>query len=458
MKTFFFNIGQFFKTLTLTMCLSTAAIFSSGTIWAENLPDGLYAQMKTSKGEIILRLFYQRAQVTVSNFVGLAEGSKEWKDPVTGKAKKTRFFDNLNFHRVIKDFMIQGGDPLGTGTGGPGYTFDDEFHPELKHNKPGILSMANSGAHTNGSQFFITHVPTPHLDNKHSVFGEVVKGMNVVNAIKKGDLIQAVIIIRKGEAARAFDPAIAEKLIGERNKKLTEKNKKHLPLKTTELDPAKIPDSGNVEADEVSVDMLVVAYQGARTPKQNIFYDKSGAEEIAKKLTELARRKNIKFADLINQFTDLPQQSKLPLISAKQPDLPSFLKPALKLSIGQISDPVDSPFGYLIFRRVSVELVTASHILITFDGALRATKNRNKKEAMKLAEQILKDLKNGKNFAELARSHSDGPSGPKGGDLGRFARGQMVPDFDQAVFNLKPSEVSGVVETQFGYHIIKRMK
>ncbi|MDP7605569.1 MAG: peptidylprolyl isomerase [SAR324 cluster bacterium] len=204
--------------------------------------------------------------------------------------------------------------------------------------------------------------------------------------------------------------------------------------------------------------MLVVAYQGARTPKQNIFYDKSGAEKIAQKLTDYARRKGIKFSDLINQFTDLPQQSKLPLLSAKQPSLPDFLKPALKLGVGQISDPVDSPFGYLIFRRVLVELVTASHILITYEGALRATKKRDRKEAKILAEQILKDLKRGKDFAELAREHSDGPSGPKGGDLGRFTRGQMVPEFDQAVFNLKPGEVSGVVETQFGYHIIKRIK
>jgi parvulin-like peptidyl-prolyl isomerase len=128
------------------------------------------------------------------------------------------------------------------------------------------------------------------------------------------------------------------------------------------------------------------------------------------------------------------------------------------LGVGQISDPVDSPFGYLIFRRVLVELVTASHILITYEGALRATKKRDRKEAKILAEQILKDLKRGKDFAELARGHSDGPSGPKGGDLGRFTRGQMVPEFDQAVFNLKPGEVSGVVETQFGYHIIKRIK
>ena len=458
MTSFIFDIIQSFKTLSVILCLFAVAIFSSLTIWAEDLPDGLYAQMQTSKGKIVLRLFYQKVPVTVSNFVGLAEGTKEWKDPETRKAKKTRFFDGLSFHRVIKDFMIQGGDPLGNGNGGPGYKFADEFHPELKHNKPGILSMANSGPHTNGSQFFITHVPTPHLDNKHSVFGEVFEGMNVVNSIKKGDLIQEVTIIRKGGDARGFDPAIAEKLIQERNKKLAAKNKKNIPQVTTEFDPAKIPHSDNTEAAEVSIEMLVVAFQGARTPKKNLFYDKSGAEEIAKKLTDLARRKNINFTELINQFTDLPQQSKLPLLSANQTNLPEFLKPALKLGIGQISDPVDSPFGYLIFHRVSVEIVSAKHILITFDGALRATKKREKKEARKLAEQILEDLKKGKVFAKLARTYSDGPSGPKGGNLGRFTRGQMVPEFDQAVFNLNPGEVSGVVETQFGYHIIKRVK
>ena len=412
--------------------------------------------MKTSKGEIMLRLFYLRVPVTVSNFVRLSEGTKEWKDPVSGKTKKARYFDGLSFHRVSKDFMIQGGDPLGTGSGGPGYTFTDEFHPELKHNKPGILSMANAGANTNGSQFFITHVPTPHLDNKHSVFGEVVEGMNVVNAIEKGDLIQTVTIIRKGESAKSFDPETAEKLIAERNKELAEKNKKVIPATTAKLDPAKILNSGQTDADEVSVEMLVVTYKGARTAKQNIYYDKPGAKKVAEKLTDLARRKGVVFADLINRFSDLPQQTKLPLLSSKQPNLSDFLKPAFKLKVGQISDPVDSAFGYLIFRRVASEAVTASHILITFEGALRATKKRNRKEAKKLAEKILKDLKNGIDFAELAHQHSDGPSGPKGGDLGRFTRGQMVPEFDQVVFNLELGAVSGVVETQFGYHIIKR--
>ena len=204
--------------------------------------------------------------------------------------------------------------------------------------------------------------------------------------------------------------------------------------------------------------MLLVAYRGARTSKQNIYYDKSGAEEVAQKLTDLARRKGVNFSDLIDQFTDMPQQTKLPLISAKQPSIPEFLKPSLNLKEGQISDPVDSPFGYLIFQRVSMEVVTASHILITYEDAQRATNNRNRKEARKLAEQILKELKSGKDFAELARQHSDGPSGPKGGDLGRFTRGQMVPEFDKAVFKLKQGTVSDIVETQFGYHIIKRMK
>jgi len=440
-----------------TTLLLITVLFISVTASAGNLADGLYAKMQTSKGEIVLRLFYKRAPLTVSNFVGLAEGSKEWKDPVTGKARKTRYYDGLSFHRVIKDFMIQGGDPLGTGTGGPGYTFQDEFHPELKHSKAGILSMANAGADTNGSQFFITHVPTPHLDNKHSVFGEVVEGMKVVNAIVKGDLINTVTIIRKGESAKSFDSESIEKIIAEQNRKLAEKNRKIIPEPTSAIDTAKVPASAQAEAEEVSVQLLVVAYKGAQSSKQNIYYDKSGAKEAAAKLADLARRKGVSFSDLIERFSDLPQQPKLPLLSAKN-NLSDFLQPALKLKVGQISDPVDSPYGFLIFNRVNVDAVTASHILISYKGALRSETNRDRRDARKLAEKILKELKSGRDFAELARKHSDGPSGPKGGDLGRFERGQMVPEFDQAVFGLETGAISEVVETKFGYHIIKRTK
>jgi len=141
------------------------------------------AVFNTSEGTFKVRLFEQEAPNTVANFVGLAEGTKEFTDPKTGQKAKRPFYDGLVFHRVIEGFMLQGGCPLGTGTGGPGYKFGDEFNPKVKHSKPGILSMANAGPNTNGSQFFVTLAATPWLDNKHTVFGEVVEGMDVVQKI-----------------------------------------------------------------------------------------------------------------------------------------------------------------------------------------------------------------------------------------------------------------------------------
>lgn len=163
----------------------------------EQLSDGLYAVIDTSKGKIVLQLYYKKTPMTVCNFVGLAEGTFD-------AAKGKPYYDGLKFHRVIKDFMIQGGDPSGTGSGGPGYMFPDEFDSSLKHDGPGVLSMANAGAGTNGSQFFITHVATPWLDGKHSVFGRVVEGQNVVDSIAQNDVMKSVKIIRKGEEAKSF--------------------------------------------------------------------------------------------------------------------------------------------------------------------------------------------------------------------------------------------------------------
>jgi peptidyl-prolyl cis-trans isomerase A (cyclophilin A) len=145
----------------------------------------LNAHFTTTEGNFTVRLFEQDVPNTVANFVGLAEGTKEFTDPKSGQKVKRPYFDGLVFHRVIDGFMIQGGDPLGTGTGGPGYKFGDEFSPKLRHSKAGILSMANSGPNTNGSQFFITLAATPWLDNKHSVFGEVTEGMDVIEKIGK---------------------------------------------------------------------------------------------------------------------------------------------------------------------------------------------------------------------------------------------------------------------------------
>lgn len=168
-----------------------------------NLPDGLYADIETNKGHIIVELEYKKAPVTVANFVTLAEGKNEF---VTNEnLKKKPFYDGLKFHRVIEDFMIQSGDPLGTGSGDTGYKFKDEFS-DLKFDKAGVLAMANNGPGTNSSQFFITHVETPWLDNKHTIFGHVVeKGQEVVNKVVQGDNIVSVSIIRNGEAAKKFD-------------------------------------------------------------------------------------------------------------------------------------------------------------------------------------------------------------------------------------------------------------
>jgi peptidyl-prolyl cis-trans isomerase A (cyclophilin A) len=162
-----------------------------------NIPQGpgdLYATFETSRGTIVIKLFEKDAPKTVENFVSLADGAKDWVDPRTGQKSKARLYDGTSFHRVIPQFMIQGGDPLGTGTGGPGYKFEDEFKSNRKFDKPGLLAMANAGPNTNGSQFFITEVATPHLNDRHTIFGEVVKGLDLVPAIARAGNAQTKLV------------------------------------------------------------------------------------------------------------------------------------------------------------------------------------------------------------------------------------------------------------------------
>lgn len=191
------------KLLIALLCLTTLFISCNSTAEKGELGDGLYAQIETAKGDITVKLEFEKVPFTVANFVTLAEGKNNYVSP---NYKGIHFYDGLIFHRVESNPpMCQGGDPLGSGQGGPGYKFKDEFHPDLNHGKAGIISMANSGPNTNGSQFFITTDQTSFLDGKHSVFGEVVEGLDIVSTIAVGDLINRVKIIRIGQEAKKFD-------------------------------------------------------------------------------------------------------------------------------------------------------------------------------------------------------------------------------------------------------------
>jgi len=189
--------------VTLLVLVTAVSVAEAKKSKKPKLTDGLYAEMQTTRGTILLRLAMDSIPMTVANFVGLAEG----KIKNTAKADGVHYFDSLKFHRVIAKFMIQGGDPLGNGQGGPGYSFKDEFVPQYRFTGPGILAMANAGAGTNGSQFFITHVATPWLDNRHTIFGFVLTGQDVVDAVQQGDYIVKVKIIRKGKKAKKFNAA-----------------------------------------------------------------------------------------------------------------------------------------------------------------------------------------------------------------------------------------------------------
>ena len=229
--------------------------------------EGIYAKINTNIGDIIILLHYKLTPGTVANFVGLCDGEID----NTFRSKNKSFYDGLNFHRVIPDFMVQAGCPQGTGMGDPGYKFDDEFHPDLKHNKAGILSMANSGKATNGSQFFITHVPTDWLDNKHTVFGEVFEGQEIVNQIKQEDVMNSIKILRFGKEAKEWNAVDnfnefkkkkqkqLEKLISKENQIIEEISKGFKETKSGLK--YKILDNGNGEKP-ISGDLVKVHYKG----------------------------------------------------------------------------------------------------------------------------------------------------------------------------------------------------
>lgn len=413
------------------------------------LEDGMYAKMETTKGVVYIRLFYKQALRTVGNFVGLTEGTITWTDPFDVKMEKKPFFDGLTFHRVEPGFCVQGGDPKGNGQGGPGYQFPDEFYPELRHSKAGILSMANAGPGTNGSQFFITLGATPHLDDRHSIFGEVAVGMNVVEKIQVGDAMKKVTILRVGDEAGKFnfDAAIKARVAASR---------KTLPEKIGEPDAARVPADKQPAEAKVAVRFAVIVFQGSPMAGAYTSYTHDEAREIAVKIAALARAKDQDPLQVLAKFSDVP--AKNPMLLARGQVNPS-LSVVLNLKMGQISDPIETPMGFVIFDRVEPVLYHACHILIQYAGAQYATTKRTKDDARKLLEGIRSRIVEKKeDFVAVARAETDDPSSKEtGGDLGEFMPGQMVPAFELAVEKLKVGEVSDIIETPFGFHIIKRL-
>lgn len=308
----------------LALAVLTATLFTACKKEEEtNLPEGLYAEITTNKGTITAQLEYEKAPLTVANFVSLAEGKNPF---VEAQYKDKPFYDGLTFHRVIADFMIQGGDPSGTGEGGPGYKFADEFHADLKHDKPGILSMANAGPTTNGSQFFITHVATPHLDGMHSVFGHVIEGQEIVNTIAQGDKIETIKIIRSGDKAKAFDAAKVFKEKQEQANKVPNETKAILEDAKTKATTTNsglsyyIFEKGNGEKPKQG-DKINVAYAGYF--EDGRLFDTS-LEDVATKYNVLnAQRK------AANQYIPIPFE-----YGQKTGMIPGFIEGIEQLNIG----------------------------------------------------------------------------------------------------------------------------
>ncbi len=330
----------------------TTLLAITGFSAANAADEGLFAEIHTGKGVITARLHYKLAPLTVMNFIGLAEGTTEWTDPGTGEKRQQPLYRELTFHSV-KEFMIQTGDPSGSGRGGPGYIFDDELHPQLTHDKPGILSMANRGPNTNGSQFYITKVPARWLD-RHSVFGEVVSGLDITNNIVQGDLLRKIKIVRKGEAAQAFNAKRAHRLAEQNLVALKEAARKTIPDATSPLDSSKAPSNDQPAVSPGNFEFLVIGHTGIKDfsrLNRVFYYDHDGAMEVARKLVRLARADGVDFTTLIEKYTDMPDNRFRRGVKDTL-YLPAGLKKIFHLKPGQVSDPVDLSTGVYVFRRL----------------------------------------------------------------------------------------------------------
>jgi peptidyl-prolyl cis-trans isomerase A (cyclophilin A) len=295
------------------------------------LPDGLYARLQTNLGVMTLKLEHLRAPETVGNFVGLIQGTKPWTDARGERQVGRPFYDGLIFHRVIDGFMIQGGCPQGNGMGDPGYKFRDEFHRELRHDAAGVLSMANSGPNTNGSQFFITLGPTPHLDDKHSVFGRIARGEEVLRAIGG---------VRTGAQNRPVEPVTIQRATVHRIREVPAAG---------EPDPARVPAAGQEAQPQVRVKMICLQYRDCQRQKPwAASVTREDALALGERVVRLARTAGADFDDLGRRFSDLPIG---PSTQQRERTDASFA-PAFNLRPGQVSDAIVTPYGVMVFQAV----------------------------------------------------------------------------------------------------------
>jgi cyclophilin family peptidyl-prolyl cis-trans isomerase len=329
------------RSLSICLALHLALLTVAQAQDAKSLEPGVYAELQTSGGTMLLELAYDKAPRTVANFVGLAEGTKAFKD-ASGKWVKRPFYEGLTFHRVIENFMIQGGCPDGTGSGSPGFKFRDEFDRSLKHDSAGVLSMANSDrgktpwsgtGSTNGSQFFLTLKPTPHLDGLHSVFGKVVKGMEVLQALGKtptatGDKPLKPIVIKRVTILR----------IGV--------GKKTVPAAEGAVEANTQPKADAPLQDRVQVELICVQFKGVERVRAEVGLERGEALELAKRLEAHARLQGANFTTLAEKFSDI--ESRQYTLVRKDND--ATFEAAFRLLPGQVSAPFVTPYGVMIAR------------------------------------------------------------------------------------------------------------
>ncbi|MGE0706474.1 MAG: peptidylprolyl isomerase [Planctomycetota bacterium] len=307
----------------------------------KGLAPGVYVELETSKGPMLVELYWEKVPRTVANFVGLIEGTKAWTE-ASGKRVKRPFYDGLTFHRVIADFMVQGGDPKGDGTGGPGYRFQDETVRGLTHDGEGVLSMANSDrgktpwsntGRTNGSQFFITLGAPHHLDGLHTVFGKLVKGQETLRAIGK---------VPTGEGDKPVEPVVIKRATVVR----IGVGRKEVPEPQGEQDPAAQPDPAAAPKDRARVEVICVQYRGCERARAEVGRSRDEAAAIAQRIAGHARLKGADFSALVERWSDLPAREFN--LERAQND-PSF-EPLFKLESGQVSAPFTTPYGVFVAR------------------------------------------------------------------------------------------------------------